>query len=463
MSSQLYTSIDLGSSSVKVIIADVVYEKLNILGVGIVKTNAIKRGNIVDVESASRDIKKAIDIAKSEANKDIRSVYVSVPSVHTHIKKSVAEINFDTKHDIDGRDIEEVIEEAKVLPISREREVVQVIPDYYRLDDIEKINKPKGMTVYNSFEVTGNRVLTSKTHIHTILKCIENLKLDCNETFCTSHVLGELLLNEEEKDYGSVIIDIGAGLTTVSYFEDGILQLSQSIELAGEDITRTISDVLNVSIKRAEEIKLTQGHSFYDLASNNIIIELDNLEENEEPYTQKELSDYIEEIVEEIILRSFDVLRKSGINRIKGNVVLTGGTVLMPGVLELARDMLRKMNVRVGIPKIIGANSPDLSVVVGTLISSYNIESLFGYQVSEEAISVKDVATSFENVQEIEEIKSFSSNENISKAEEEIITKKLEITEDIKDSNNKKDTKENEDTLSKTFSKIKKMYNSFFE
>ena len=229
LSSQLYTSIDLGSSSIKVIIADVVYEKLNILGVGIVKTTSIKRGNIIDVESASRDIQKAIDIAKSEANKDIRSLYVAVPSIHTHIKKSVAEIKFDTKHDIDGRDIEEVIEEAKILPLPREREVVQVIPDYYRLDDIENIRKPKGMTVHNAFEVTGNRVLTSKTHLHTIYKSIENLRLDCNETFCTSHALGELLLNDEEKDYGSVIIDIGAGLTTVSYFEDGILQLSQSI------------------------------------------------------------------------------------------------------------------------------------------------------------------------------------------------------------------------------------------
>ena len=294
MSSQLYTSIDLGSSSIKVIIADVVYEKLNILGVGIVKTTAIKRGNIIDVESASRDIQKAIDIAKSEANKDIRSLYVAVPSIHTHIKKSVAEIKFDTKHDIDGRDIEEVIEEAKILPLPREREVVQVIPDYYRLDDIENIRKPKGMTVHNSFEVTGNRVLTSKTHLHTIYKSIENLRLDCNETFCTSHSLGELLLNDEEKDYGSVIIDIGAGLTTVSYFEDGILQLSQSIELAGEDITRTISDVLNVPLKRAEEIKVTQGHAFYDLASPQVIIDLDNLEPDEEPYTQKELADYIE-------------------------------------------------------------------------------------------------------------------------------------------------------------------------
>ena len=457
MSSQLYTSIDLGSSSIKVIIADVVYEKLNILGVGIVKTTSIKRGNIIDVESASRDIQKAIDIAKSEANKDIRSVYVAVPSIHTHIKKSVAEIKFDTKHDIDGRDIEEVIEEAKILPLPREREVVQVIPDYYRLDDIENIRKPKGMTVHNTFEITGNRVLTSKTHLHTIYKCIENLRLDCNETFCTSHALGELLLNEEEKDYGSVVIDIGAGLTTVSYFEDGILQLSQSIELAGEDITRMISDVLNVPMKRAEEIKLTQGHAFYDMASPQVIIELDNLEPNEEPYTQKELADYIEEIVEEIILRSFDVLRKAGINRVKGNVVLTGGTTQMPGVLELAKDMLRKMNVRIGSPKIIGANSPELSVVVGTLTSSYKMETLLGYQVTEDVPIVKNTNSTFENISTVEEIAVTNP------ATDSLITDDNNIEHDENDYYEENVKKEDNEKDQNFLSKLSKMYNSFFE
>lgn len=403
--SQLYTALDIGSSSIKVIIADVVYEKLNILGVGIVKTSAVKRGNIVDVEMASNDIKKAFDMAKKEANKDIRSIYVAVPSIHTHIKKGVVEISFDNKHDIDGRDIEELIEEAKILPLPREREVIQIIPDYYRIDDIEHIKQPKGMTVHNTFEITGNRVLTSKTHLHTITKSIDKLKVDCNETFISSHTLGELLLNEEEKDYGSVIIDIGAGITTVSYYEDGILQLSHSIDLAGEDITKVISDVLNVSMKKAEEIKISQGHSFYDLASDNMIIQLDNLEEDEEPFTQKELSDYIEEVVEEIILRAFDVLRKSGINRVKGNVILTGGTTLMPGVLELAREMLKKMNVRVGSPKIIGADSPELSVAVGTLTSSYNFETLLGYQSFVEADMITDVAdTPFERIDEVEEV-----------------------------------------------------------
>ncbi len=451
MSSQLYTALDLGSSSIKVIIADVVYEKLNILGVGIVKTNAIKRGNIVDVETVARDIEKALEIAKQEANKDIRSLYVAVPSIHTHIKKSVAEIKFDNKHDIDGRDIEEVIEEAKILPLPREREVIQIIPDYYRIDDIEKITQPKGMTGHNSFEVTGNRVLTSKTHLHTIYKSIEKLRLDCNETFVSSHALGELLLSDEEKDYGSVIIDIGSGITTVSYFEDNILQLSQTIDLAGEDITRMISDVLNVSMKRAEEIKVTQGHSFYDMASDDVIIHIDNLEEDEEPYTQKELADYIEEIVEEIILRSFDVLRKAGINRVKGNVVLTGGTTLMPGVLELTRDMLKKMNVRIGTPKIIGANSPELSVAVGTLTSSYNIETLFGYQSFGDALLVnQDTNSIFENVESVEEV--YISNKN-TKEQEDYYEEDDYYEEAYEDDNRN----------GGIFGKIKKKYSSFFE
>ena len=176
LSSQLYTSIDLGSSSIKVIIADVVYEKLNILGVGIVKTTSIKRGNIIDVESASRDIQKAIDIAKSEANKDIRSVYVAVPSIHTHIKKSVAEIKFDTKHDIDGRDIEEVIEEAKNL--------IYALPDSVYFDKILKlaeknVSPATGTIIFNEkdlnrlpadFETKLNAIAVSKGGKLTVSK-----------------------------------------------------------------------------------------------------------------------------------------------------------------------------------------------------------------------------------------------------------------------------------------------------
>ena len=233
-----------------------------------------------------------------------------------------------------------------------------------------------------------------------------------------------------------------------------LLQLSQSIELAGEDITRTISDVLNVPLKRAEEIKVTQGHAFYDLASPQVIIDLDNLEPDEEPYTQKELADYIEEIVEEIILRSFDVLRKAGINRVKGNVVLTGGTTLMPGVLDLAKDMLRKMNVRIGSPKIIGANSPELAVVVGTLTSSYKIESLFGYQVTDEVPTVKNTNSTFENVSAVEEIAV-----NNSKVEVPLMSETHEENHE-EETYYEEEKKEEEKNF---FDKITKMYNSFFE
>lgn len=163
-------------------------------------------------------------------------------------------------------------------------------------------------------------------------------------------------------------------------------------------------------------------------------------------------------MVEEIILRSFDVLRKAGINRVKGNVVLTGGTTQMPGVLELAKDMLRKMNVRIGSPKIIGANSPELSVVVGTLTSSYKIESLFGYQVTEEIATIKNTNSTFENVSSIEEVNiSKSRVEPTIASENHIEDNEQEVYYEDED-NEEKDDKEQG-----LFSKLSKMYNSFFE
>ena len=154
-------------------------------------------------------------------------------------------------------------------------------------------------------------------------------------------------------------------------------------------------------------------------------------------------------------MRSFDVLRKAGINRVKGNVVLTGGTTLMPGVLDLAKDMLRKMNVRIGSPKIIGANSPELSVVVGTLTSSYKIESLFGYQVTDEVPTVKNTNSTFENVSAVQEI-----SVNNSKVDSAVVTEPH--TEELEEEEYYEEEKKEKEDKS-FFDKITKMYNSFFE
>ena len=211
-------------------------------------------------------------------------------------------------------------------------------------------------------------------------------------------------------------------------------------ELTKKDITESDAIILALAIT-PQGMERFEGYDPYEITLKEAI---------------REGKEILEEIVEEIILRSFDVLRKAGINRVKGNVVLTGGTTLMPGVLDLAKDMLRKMNVRIGSPKIIGANSPELSVVVGTLTSSYKIESLFGYQVTDEVPTVKNTNSTFENVSAVEEISVSNS-----KVETPVITEPhTEEEEEVYYEEEKKD-KEKEDK--NFFDKITKMYNSFFE
>ena len=127
----------------------------------------------------------------------------------------------------------------------------------------------------------------------------------------------------------------------------------------------------------------------------------------------------------------------------------------MPGVLDLAKDMLRKMNVRIGSPKIIGANSPELSVVVGTLTSSYKIESLFGYQVTDEVPTIKNTNSTFANVSGVEEI-----SVNNTKVETPIISDS-HTEEDDEETYYEEEKKDKEEK--NFFDKITKMYNSFFE
>ena len=131
----------------------------------------------------------------------------------------------------------------------------------------------------------------------------------------------------------------------------------------------------------------------------------------------------------------------------------------MPGVLELAKDMLRKMNVRIGSPKIIGANSPELSVVVGALTSSYKLESLLGYQVTEDVDIIKYTNSTFENISTVEEIAIPTPTA------ESLITDDKNIEHDEENDYYEEDVnnKEENEKEQNFFSKLSKMYNSFFE
>lgn len=373
----VYTAIDFGSNSVKVIVAEKYKsDEINILGTGLVYSKAVKKGVIVDEDGAKDAIAKALKQAQDASNKKINSAFVAISSLQTMFKEVKQSINFNNKKEITGLDIEEVCLETRMLPAPREREIIQFIPKSFKVDDIGQIANPKGMTAYKTLEVVGQIVFVPRVQINMIRKVLGQLNIEIEDFIPSSYALGWVLLNEDEREIGSLIVELGANITSISYYEHDQIVVSKALDKAGETITSVISEALAVSPKQAEKIKLESGHCYFDNASDELIIDIPNLREDEDPYSQKDLADYIEEETENILVDAFESLRNQGIKRINGSIILTGGTANMPGILDLASDIL-DVPVKLGMPKMIGVREPEYTVAVGTIFAGIYYDNLF--------------------------------------------------------------------------------------
>ena len=205
----------------------------------------------------------------------------------------------------------------------------------------------------------------------SILKCVEGANLQITDICLQPLAAGTIALSKDEKSLGIALIDIGGGCSTVSVFENDHLSATSVVPLGGDNITKDISIGLRTSTEEAEEIKLNYGHAYYDHAQEDETFDISVIGSNTKVnYNQLELSDMIEARVEEIYAFAEREIRRMGYRDLPGGYVLTGGTMKMPGTLELAQDIFNS-NVRIAIPDYIGVREPQYTAAVGILQFAY--------------------------------------------------------------------------------------------
>merc|ERR1711977_279420 len=165
----------------------------------------------------------------------------------------------------------------------------------------------------------------------------------------------------------------------MGFYERGELVDAESIEMAGRDITDDIAQGLNTTYDTAEKVKHQYGHAFYDSASDQDVFSVDQVDSDEHvQYTQKDLSDFIEQRVEDIFFEVFDVLQELGLTKVNGGFVVTGGSANLLGVKELLQDMVSE-KVRIHTPSQMGIRKPEFSSAISTISSSIAFDELLDY------------------------------------------------------------------------------------
>ncbi len=364
----LLVSLDIGTSKVRVIIGEVHNGSINIIGVGTAESQGIKKGAIVDIDQTVLAIREALDQAERMVDVSIRDVYVGISGNHIEliISHGVVAVSSENR-EIGDEDIRRVTDAAKVIAIPPEKEIIDVVPIEYTIDGLSGVNDPHGM-IGIRLEMEGTIITGSKTIIHNLYRCVEKAGLNIAGFYLQSLAASDVALSKDEKNLGVVLVDMGAGSTTIAIFEQGTLAGVSTIPIGGDYITSDIAYALRTSTEEAKRLQVKYGSAIIDHASPNEKFKVKRIGSNTDlECTQLDLAHVIEPRVAEIIGLVQDEVVKLGYSgEIPAGYVLTGGVAGMPGAVELAREELQ-VPVRVAMPDYIGVRDPSYTIGVGLI------------------------------------------------------------------------------------------------
>ncbi|MFB5660650.1 cell division protein FtsA [Alteribacillus sp. HJP-4] len=366
-SEDIYVSLDIGTSGVRVVIGEMSGGSLKVVGVGNADSTGMKKGSIVDIDETVNSIKQAVDQAERMVGLEVNQVIVGVNGNHIEMQPCSGVVAVSSPdREIRNDDIERVMDAAQVLSIPPEREIIDVIPSQFIVDGLEEIKDPRGMLGVR-LEMEGTIITGAKTALHNLLRCVERAGLEIADICLQPLAAGTVAVSKDEKALGVALVDIGGGSTTVSIFQNGKLQGMSVLPIGGGHITNDISVGLRTTSEEAERIKREHGHAFIDDASDEITFEVRTIgNEQSEEYSQYEIAHVIEPRLEEIYEIVADEIYRLGYTELPGGFILTGGTVMVPGAPELARDVFRQ-NVRIAVPDYIGVREPIYTTGIGLI------------------------------------------------------------------------------------------------
>ncbi|WP_286028508.1 cell division protein FtsA [Ligilactobacillus agilis] len=366
--SGLYVGLDIGTTSIKVIIAEYVKGQLNIIGSGNTLSAGLNRGVIVDIDQVVDAIKDAVKQAEDKAGVDITDVIVGLPANMLQIEKCQGMISIgddaNRAKEITDEDVQRVTEAALVQNLPPERDVIDIAPDEFVVDDFEGIRDPRGM-VGVRLEMKGVMYTGPKTILYNTKKCVERAGLRVQEIVVAPIATAQLALDEGEKDFGAIVIDLGGGQTTAAVAHDHKLKYTYVDQEGGDFVTRDISVVLNTSVENAESLKRNYGLALASGASSEETFAVQVVGKQEpRMVTEEFLAQIIQARLEQIFGKIAQALGKVGALDLPGGIILTGGMADLPGIAELAEEIFG-VNVRIFRSNEMGLRIPSYTQVLG--------------------------------------------------------------------------------------------------
>jgi cell division protein FtsA len=386
--------LDIGTAKVMVVVAEVLPGgELKLAGLGIAPSNGLKRGVVVNIDATVQSIQQALKEAELMADCKITRVYTGITGSHIRGINSSGMVAVKDR-EVTQADVSRVVETATAINISTDQRLLLVEPQEFIIDG-QDVREPIGMSGIR-LEAKVHIVTGAQSAAENIIKCVRRCGLEVERLMLNPLASSMSVLTKDERELGVALVDIGAGTTDVAIFTNGAIRHTAVIPIAGDLITSDIAMALRTPTKDAEEIKVESGHAKQLLVDPNIQVEVPGLgDRGPRMLSRQALAGVIEPRIEEIFTLVNHILRDSGFEEVlSSGIVLTGGSCIMPGMVELAEDIFLKP-VRRGIPKYSSALAdmvaqPRSATAMG-LLEEARMARMRGLKVAQKAGSMKTV------------------------------------------------------------------------
>ena len=390
----IYTSVDIGTDTIKAVVTELYKGKLNLLAASSIKSRGIKKGLITDVNEASICLKKAISEVENMLGFRIKKVLVNIPSYFSEFSKIEGEIRIDDPDSlISGYHISKVLE-SSLKNYNFSKEIVSVIPIDFRVDNQIGIKDPKGL-IGDVLGVRAVVCLVPKKNIYSVVSLIDSIGLEVVDI--SLNAIGDVnaFKNKDIESKLGAIINIGHETTNVSIYNKGIIIKNSIIGMGAKNIDNDLSYMYKIDMNESSKIKEKFAVAHKKYASK---VEFFNINSSER-INQFEVSDIVMSRIEEILS-----LAKKEINLLANRkmdyIIITGGVSNMEGFESIAHDVFNK-DIIIGNVNIIGVRNNKYSSAIGNIVYYINHLKLLGESSS--MIDLDDDYVSRRNLSNITE------------------------------------------------------------
>jgi cell division protein FtsA len=345
----IVAGLDIGTSKIAAVIGEMTDQGVEVIGLGTHPSQGLRKGVVVNIESTVASIKKAVEEAELMAGCEIHSVFTSVGGSHVKGFNSHGIVAVKNK-EVGSRDLDRVRDAAKTVAIPADQEVIHVVPQEYILDEQDGIKEPLGMSGVR-LEARVHILTGSSMAAQNVIKCCNRAGLSVAGLALMPLTTAAAVLSERERESGVAVVDMGAGTTDIAVYHDGSVRHTAVLPIGGNHVTNDIAMGLRTPFSDAERIKQRYGLARASMVTADERLEVPSAAGKVAGCVSRQiLCAIIEPRLDEVFQLVRGEVAKAGYAAsLAAGAVVTGGSMLLPGAVDLAEQVLA-MPARLGTP-----------------------------------------------------------------------------------------------------------------